>query len=74
MGEPRTVRMIYFLPNDRSFRANVVQKMKENIRNAHAFFRRQMRVHGYGNETFRFETDAQGELLVHRLDGQRPDS
>ena len=27
VGEPRTVRMIYFLPNDRPYRTDVVQKM-----------------------------------------------
>ena len=72
IGEPRTVQMIYFLPNDRSFRADVVQKMKDEIRNAQTFYAEQMRAHGYGNETFRFETDAQGEPLVHRVDGRRP--
>ena len=74
VGEPRTVQMIYFLPNDRSFRADVVQKMKDEIRNAQTFYAEQMRAHGYGNETFRFETDAQGEPLVHRVDGKRSDS
>ena len=74
VGAPRTVRMIYFLPNDRSFRADVVQKMKDEIRHAQTFFREQMRVHGYGDRTFRFETDAQGEPLVHRVDGKRSDS
>ena len=72
IGEPRTVQMIYFLPNDRSFRADAVQKMKDEIRNAQTFYAEQMRAHGYGNETFRFETDAQGEPLVHRVDGRRP--
>ena len=33
-----------------------------------------MQAHGYGNKTFRFESDAQGEPLVHRVDGQHPDS
>ena len=74
VGEPRTVRMIYFLPNDRPFRADVVQKMKDEIRNIQTFYAEQMQAHGYGNSTFRFETDAQGEPLVHRVDGQHPDS
>ena len=26
------------------------------------------------NKTFRFETDAQGEPLVHRVDGRHPES
>ena len=32
------------------------------------------RAHGYGRRTFRFETDAQGESLVHRVDGRHPNS
>ena len=74
VGEPRTVRMIYFLPNDRPFRAEVVQKIKDTILNIQTFYAEQMQAHGYGNKTFRFETDAQGEPLVHRVDGRHPDS
>ncbi len=74
VGEPRTVRLIYFLPNDRSFNAEVVQNMKDEIRNIQTFYAEQMQAHGYGNKTFRFETDAQGEPMVHRVDGQHPDS
>ena len=74
IGEPRTVRMIYFLPNDRPYRADVVQRMKDAIRNIQTFYAEQMQAHGYGNKTFRFETDAQGEPVVHRVDGQYPDS
>ena len=31
-----------------------------------------MQAHGYGNWTFRIETDTEGEPLVHRVDGQHP--
>ena len=74
VGEPRTVRMIYFLPNDRPYRAEVVQRMKDEIRQVQTFYAEQMQAHGYGNKTFRFETDAQGEPVVHRVDGQHPNS
>ena len=73
-GEPRTVRMIYFLPNDRPYRADVVQKMKDTIRTVQTFYAEQMEAHGYGKMTFRVETDPQGELIVHRVDGRHPDS
>ena len=73
-GEPRTVRMIYFLPNDRLFQQAVVDSMKVTIRQIQTFFAEQMEAHGYGRKTFRFETDAQGDPLVHRMDGQHPDS
>ena len=74
VGEPRTVRMIYFLPNDRPFRQEVVDSMKVTIRQIQTFYAEQMQAHGYGNKTFRFETDARGDPLVHRVDGQNPDS
>ena len=74
VGEPRTVRMIYFLPNDRPFRQEVVDSMKVAIRRVQSFYAEQMQAHGYGNRTFRIETDAQGEPLVHRVDGRHPDS
>ena len=74
VGEPRTMRMIYFLPNDRPYRADVVQRMKDEILDIQTFFAEQMDAHGYGKLTFRFETDSQGEPIVHRVDGGHPDS
>jgi len=74
IGPPRTVRLIYFLPNDQPYRADVVQRMKDEIREVQIFFAEQMGAHGYGNKTFRVETDSQGEPKVHRVDGQYPDN
>ena len=74
VGEPRTVRMIYFLPNDRPFRQEVVDSMKVTIRQVQTFYAEQMQAHGHGYRTFRFETDIQGDPMVHRVDGQYPDS
>ena len=73
VGDPRTVRMIYFLPNDRPYRADVVQRMKDEILSIQAFYAEQMEAHGYRNTTFRVETDTQGEPIVHRVDGLHPD-
>ena len=69
VGEPRTVRLIYFLPNDRPFRTEVVDSMKTGIREVQSFYAEQMQAHGYGNKTFGIETDDQGEPIVHRVDG-----
>ena len=72
VGEPRTVRMIYFFPNDRPFQQAMVDSMKVAIRQVQTFFADQMEAHGYGRKTFRFETDGHGEPVVHRVDGQHP--
>ena len=73
-GEPRTVRMIYFLPNDRPYQAEVVQKMKEEILRIQTFYAEQMQARSQGNRTFRIETDAQGQPRVHRVNGRHPNS
>ena len=74
VGPPRTVRLIYFLPNDRPYRAEVVNRMKTTARQVQTFYAEQMQAHGHGDRTFRLETDAAGEPIVHRVDGQHPDS
>ena len=73
-GPSRTVRLMYFLPSDRPYRPGVVDSMKTVIRQVQSFYARQLRSHGYGDRTFRIETDARGEPLVHRVDGRHPDS
>ncbi len=70
VGEPRTVRLIYFLPNDRPYRENVVQRMKDEILRVQVFYNESMKVHGY-DMTFKIESDAQGKPVVHRVDGQQ---
>ena len=74
VGEPRTVRMIYFLPNDRPYRADVIQRLKDEIPNIQTFFAKQMEGHGYGKMTFQIETDSQDEPMVHDVIGKQPDS
>ncbi len=74
VGEPRTVRLIYFLPNNRTLRTEVIQKLKDEIRYVQSFYTKQMQAHGYQNRTFHVETDDRGEPIVHRVDGQYPEN
>ena len=74
VGPPRTVRLIYFLPNDRPYRAEVVNEMKTMARQVQTFYGEQMQAHGYGDRSFRLETDAAGSPKVHRVDGRHSDS
>ena len=73
-GEPRTVRLFYFLPNDRPFRSEVVQRTKDEMLDIQTWYGGQMETHGYGYMSFRLETDAGGDPVVHRVDGRHPDS
>ena len=72
VGEPRTVRLIYFLPNDRPYRAEMMQRMKDEILKIQVFYAESMKAHGY-NMTFKIESDAQDKPVVHRVDGQQSD-
>ena len=74
VGEPRTVRMIYFLPSERPYRQEVVDSMKTVIKQVQTFYGEQMQAHGYSDMTFTFEVDDQDEPVVHSVDGQHPDS
>ena len=49
-GEPRTVRMIYFLPSDRPYQPVVVDSMKTMIRQLRTFYSGQMQAHGHGGK------------------------
>ena len=74
VGKPRTVRVIYFLPNDRTYRADVVQRLKDEILTVQALYAEWMGAHGYGEVTFRVETDLQDEPMVHDVIGKQPNS
>ena len=73
-GEPRMVRLIYFLPNDRSPQQNIDTKLDTLIKDVQQFYADEMQRHGFGGKTFAFETDATGKVMVHRVEGQFTDS
>ena len=73
-GEPRMVRLIYFLPNDRSPQQNIDTKLDTLIRDVRQFYADEMERHGFKGKTFTFETDATGKAVVHHVDGQFTDS
>ena len=68
-GEPRTVRMIYFVSDPQRFRQEVVDKMKTTIQEVQSLFADQIKTHGFGEKTFRYEKDAQGEPMVRIVYG-----
>ena len=73
-GEPRTVRLIYFLPNDHSPQRDIDTKLDTLIREVQQFYADQMQNYGFGGKTFAFETDAAGKAVVHHVEGQFTDS
>ena len=68
------VRIIYFLPSDRTPQPNIDAKLDRLIKDTQLFFAEQMTAHGFGSKTFQFEADATGKVVVHRLNGQFNDA
>ena len=68
-GEPRTVRMIYFVSDQQAFRQEVVDKMKTTIGEVQRIYADQISAHGFGERTFNYEKDPQGEPRVHVVYG-----
>ena len=67
---PDMVRIIYFLPRDRSMQPGIWAKLDTLIRDVQRFYAAQMHLNGFGRKTFAYETDGSGEMLAYRVDGQ----
>ncbi len=72
-GEPNTVRLIYFVPNDLSPQPDMGTKLDKLIKNVQKIYASQMEYHGFGRKTFKFETDASGKAVVHHVKGKFED-
>ena len=67
------VRVIYFLPNDLQPKPDIDNILDTKIKEAQQFYADQMEAHGFERKTFRFEADANGNVLVHHLNGDYND-
>ena len=75
VGSPEyVVRVIYFLPSDRTPQPDINAKLDRLIKDTQLFYVQQMMAHGFGSKTFQFEADAAGKLVVHRINGQFTDA
>ena len=67
------VRVVYFLPSDRPARPDRVAALRQLIKDAQQFYADEMHRHGFGRKTFTIETDANGEPVVHQINGKFTD-
>ena len=65
-----TVRVIYFLPNDRQLQSDIDAKLDTLMKDSQQFYADQMESHGFNRRTFRLETDASGEVVIHHVKGK----
>ena len=64
------VRLIYFVPRERPSQPDIDKKMDQLIEDAQRFYADQMEAHGFGRKSFQFETDANGNAVVHHVVGR----
>ena len=74
VGEPLTVRLIYFHPRDREPQPFIDRHIDGLIRDAQQSYAEQLESHGFGRRTFRDETDATGKAVVHHVKGKFDDA
>ena len=67
------VRLIYFLPSDRSPQPDIDEKLDKLIKDVQQIYAGQMDYYGFDRKTFRFETDATGKAVVHHVKGKFKD-
>ena len=67
---PSLVSLIYFRPSDVPVRANVDAEIDALIKKAQRFFADEMERYGFGRKTFQFEADANGNAVVHHVNGK----
>ncbi len=67
------VRLIYFLPSDRTAQPDIDAKMDAFIKEAQLAYAEIMERHGFGRKTFKYETDVNGKAVVHHVVGQFTD-
>ena len=68
------VRLIYFLPKNRTAQQDIDTKLDTLIRDVQKFYAEQMDAHGFGRKTFSFETDDSGHAVVYHVNGRYTDS
>ena len=72
-GSRPIVRLIYFVPRDRQPQPDIETKFDKLIKDIQQGYEEIMEAHGFGKKTFLFETDAQGNAVVHTVNGQEPE-
>lgn len=63
------VRIIYFVPRDRTGQYDIWIKLNSLIRRVQQFYADQLEINGFGSKSFTFETDEFGNTIIHHVNG-----
>lgn len=67
---PFFVQTIYFQPTDAPDLENVETNISKLVKESQAFYAKEMNCHGHGAKTYRIETDADDNVIVHHIEGK----
>ncbi len=68
-AEPYSVQTIYFMPTDSKDRSEWLD-LDDIMKRIQSVYKNEMDRHGFPNQTFRLETDNQGDIIVHKFKGK----
>ncbi len=63
------VRIIYFVPRDRTPQYDIWIKLNSLIRKVQQFYADQLEINGFGSKSFTFETDDYDNIVIHQVNG-----
>lgn len=69
--EEYIVKVVYFVSKDREPSEDVNTQIRRLGKQVQKFYADQMESYGYGRKTFRFESDTNGDPVVHRVIGTK---
>ncbi len=67
------VKVIYFIPKDRSPQPSIDEKLVSQVKKAQKLIADLMEAQGFDRKTFQLEEDAEGEVVVHHRWGSNSD-
>ena len=69
--EEYIVKIVYFVSKDREPQKDIDTRIRKLLEQVRSFYADQMESYGFGRKTFRLETDADGDTVVHRVIGNK---
>ena len=65
------VKLVYFVAKDREPQKDIDTKIKKMLQRTQKFYGDEMEKYGYDRKTFKLETDANGDIVVHQVTGKQ---
>lgn len=69
--EEYIVRTVYFLAKDRNAIQDIDESLSNTVKRVQKFYADYMEKYGFGRKTFKYEPDANGDVLVHHVIGTK---